>query len=390
MLPGVSSKSTLVSARSLVRRSGERPAVSEQAVHGIGHGLASGGLTEAGGRVPDGGLLDARGRVLRDLRLSVTDRCNLRCTYCMPKEVFGSGYQFLPKQELLTFEELTLVAQTFVELGVRKIRLTGGEPLLRAELPKLVAMLSRLDVELALTTNGVLLSKHADSLARAGLHRVTVSLDALNERNLRQMSGKSDASAQAILEGIQRAKAAGLGVKVNTVVRRGVNEDDVLPLVARFRGTGIAVRFIEYMDVGHTNRWQMDDVVPTAELLGKIREQFPLVPAAVVNASDVARCFNHVDGQGEVGFIASVTQPFCGDCTRARVSAKGELFTCLFANAGVDLRAALRQSGAHAAKDVIVSAWRQRQDRYSEVRGELTREHQVSSQGRIEMSYIGG
>lgn len=311
----------------------------------------------------------------------------------MPKEVFGPGYAFLPKRELLSFEELTEVARVFVDLGVRKIRLTGGEPLLRAQLPRLVSMLSALGVELALTTNGLLLGKHVDALAEAGLHRVTVSLDALSDENLRRMSGRTDVTVEPILEAVERARAWGLGVKVNTVVRRGVNEAEVLPLVSYFRGKGVAVRFIEYMDVGHSNRWQLEEVVPSEQLLATIQRSFPLRPLPAVHKSDVARVYEHQDGLGEVGFIASVTAPFCGDCTRARVSAKGELFTCLFAGSGLDLRTPLREAGVLAAKELIVSTWQQRRDRYSEVRSSLTDtddEPQTRTLSRVEMSYIGG
>lgn len=388
---GVSSRS-FIPADALVRSKGETPRVE---VGGPPLGIRA-PLTpqhSTPSSRDQGELRDALGRPLRDLRLSVTDRCNLRCPYCMPQEVFGPGYRFLPKQELLTFEELTLVARTFIELGVRKIRLTGGEPLLRTGLPTLVAMLAELGVELALTTNGVLLSKHARALAAAGLNRVTISLDGLSDENLRRMSGKADASAAPILQGIEVAQELGLGVKVNTVVRKGVNEGEVLPLVARFRHTGIAVRFIEYMDVGHTNRWQLDEVVPTDLLLHELGERYPLTPIPAAHSSEVAKRFQHIDGGGEVGFISSVTQPFCSDCSRARVSAKGELFTCLFAASGVDLRQALRSAGPSAVKELVVSSWRQRQDRYSEVRGSLTPELQAgqhTAARRMEMSYIGG
>lgn len=311
----------------------------------------------------------------------------------MPKEVFGPGYPFLPKRELLSFEELTEVARMFVELGVRKIRLTGGEPLLRAELPRLVSMLSALDVELALTTNGLLLGKHVAALAEAGLHRVTVSLDALSDHNLRRMSGKPDVTVEPILQAIEQARGLGLGVKVNTVVRRSVNEEEVLPLIAHFRGKGVAVRFIEYMDVGESNRWQLEEVVPSEQLLATIQKSFPLRALPPLHKSDVARVYEHQDGQGEVGVIASVTAPFCGDCTRARVSAKGELFTCLFAGSGIDLRTPLRQRGAQATKELIVSTWQQRGDRYSEVRSSLTPTDEAldgHTSKRVEMSYIGG
>jgi len=329
-------------------------------------------------------VLDRRARRLRDLRLSVTDRCNFRCGYCMPKEVFGPDYRFLPRSELLSFEELFEVARVFVQLGVTKLRLTGGEPLLRRHLSRLVALLRTLNVEIALTTNGLLLERHADALVAAGLNRVTVSLDALSVDAFQRMSGTSESPA-AVLAGIDAARRAGLGVKINCVVQRGVNETEVLPLVRYFRGRQIPLRFIEYMDVGCTNKWQSDDVVPTSELIRRISEQFSLTAIDEAYRGEVARRYAYTDGQGEVGFISSVTQPFCGTCTRARVSARGMLYTCLFSDQGTDLRDLLRTQGTDALTETVTKTWSARADRYSEVRG---RESVGGS--RVEMSYIGG
>ncbi len=333
---------------------------------------------------PDTAGRDLRGRRLRDLRLSVTDRCNFRCGYCMPKEVFGPNYQFLARSELLSFEELFEVARVFVHLGVRKLRLTGGEPLLRKDLPHLVSMLSALEVDLALTTNGLLLARLADALAEAGLKRVTVSLDALSEDGFQRMSGTAGSPA-AVLAGIEAAERAGLGIKVNTVVQRGVNEQEVMPLVRYFRPRHIPLRFIEYMDVGCSNNWENADVVPTRELIARIAAEFPLAALDQSYGGEVARRYAYADGYGEVGFISSVTQPFCGTCTRARISARGMLYTCLFSSHGSDLRDLLRRQGPQAVMECVQQVWRQREDRYSELRGT-----QVASGNRVEMSYIGG
>lgn len=330
-------------------------------------------------------LSDVHGRPLRDLRLSVTDRCNLRCSYCMPKEVYGPGYHFLPRSELLSFEELRDVAAVFVRLGVKKLRITGGEPLLRAQLPALVQMLHVLGAELALTTNGLLLEKHAAALKAAGLDRVTVSLDALDVETFRKMSGTDHHTPDEVLRGIETARHVGLAVKVNTVIRRGVNESDVLPLVRRFRHSGVPLRFIEYMDVGSTNGWSTRDFVPSEELRRTVETEHALEAIAPAYEGETARRYVYADGAGELGFISSVTQPFCGDCTRARLSAKGTLYTCLFASTGVDLRSALRDAGVDAVQHLVEQTWRRRTDRYSEVRGRAP-----SATGRIEMSYIGG
>jgi GTP 3',8-cyclase len=331
-------------------------------------------------------VTDTLGRPLRDLRISVTDRCNFRCVYCMPSEVFGHDYRFLPRRELLTFEEIERVTRVFVELGVRKIRLTGGEPLLRRDIEDLVARLARLgDLDLTLTTNGALLAQKAAALADAGLTRVTVSLDSLDDEVFRTMNDV-DFPVARVLAGIDAASGAGLPVKVNVVVKRGLNDDSIVEVARRFRGTGHAVRFIEYMDVGATNGWRLDDVVPASEIVSAIDAVFPLEPLEPAYRGEVARRHRYTDGSGEIGVIASVTQPFCGDCTRARLSADGKLYTCLFAVRGHDLRAVLRAGAGEAELDgAIRSVWERRSDRYSEIRTEET-----SRLRKVEMSYIGG
>ena len=330
--------------------------------------------------------LDTRGRPMRDLRISVTDRCNFRCVYCMPKELFGSDYRFLPHAELLTFEEITRVARAFVDAGVTKIRLTGGEPLLRRHLERLVEMLARLPVDLTLTTNGVLLAKKARALRDAGLSRVTVSLDAIDEPTFRAMNDV-DFPVADVLAGIDAAAAAGLApIKVNAVIKRGVNEHAIVPLARHFKGSGHIVRFIEYMDVGHTNGWRLDDVVPAREIVAAIDREMPLVAAEPNYTGEVAQRWRYRDGGGEVGVIASVTQAFCGDCTRVRLATDGKVYTCLFATQGDDLRAALR--GGASDDDiarVVRAIWSQRSDRYSELRGNATFDPH-----KVEMSYIGG
>jgi cyclic pyranopterin phosphate synthase len=331
---------------------------------------------------------DRLGRPLADLRLSVTDHCNFRCVYCMPREAFGADHQFLPRAEILTLEEIERLGRIFAGLGVRKIRLTGGEPLLRRNLVFLVRGLARLPgVDLALTTNGSLLGRLAGELAAAGLGRVSVSLDSLDDAVFRRMNDARFPVAR-VLEGIEAAAAAGLApVKVNCVVRRGFNEDSVLPLVERFRGTGVVVRFIEYMDVGSTNRWRLDDVVPAREILARIAGRHPVEPLSRSYRGEVAGRWRLADGSAEIGIVASVTAPFCGDCTRARVSAEGRLFTCLFASAGHDLRAALRSGASdREISERIVGIWAGREDRYSELRAGLG----PDGGKRVEMSYIGG
>src|SRR3990170_4051177 len=332
------------------------------------------------------GVLDTLARPLRDLRISVTDRCNFRCVYCMPKEVFGRDYRFLPRRELLTFEEIERVARVFAGLGVHKLRITGGEPLLRRNLELLVGRLAMLgNLDLTLTTNGALLAQKARALADAGLTRATVSLDSLDDEVFRTMNDV-DFPVARVLAGIDAAAAAGLPVKVNVVVKRGLNEGSVVDIARRFRGTGHVVRFIEFMDVGATNGWRMDDVVPAAEIVAAIGAEFPLEPVEAAYRGEVAQRYRYLDGAGEVGVIASVTQPFCGDCTRARLSSDGKLYTCLFAIRGHDLRALLRGGATDAdIDDFIARVWRVRDDRYSELRSEATTGLQ-----KIEMSYIGG
>ncbi len=331
-------------------------------------------------------VTDTFARPLRDLRISVTDRCNFRCVYCMPKEVFGRGYRFMDRRELLTFEELERLARAFVALGVEKVRITGGEPLLRRDVERLIERLAAIGgLDLTMTTNGALLPQKAQALADAGLSRVTVSLDSLDDAVFRAMNDV-DFPVARVLEGIEAAAAAGLPVKVNAVVKRGVNEDEVVPLARHFRGTGHVVRFIEYMDVGATNGWRLDDVVPAAEIVAAVDAEFPLEPVEPAYRGEVARRWRYRDGAGEIGVIASVTQPFCGDCTRARISAEGRLYTCLFAVKGHDLRALVR-SGASDEElaAAIGSVWRVRADRYSELRSGRT-----AGLPRVEMSYIGG
>ena len=337
---------------------------------------------------PDAGPpLDTRGRRLHDLRISVTDRCNFRCVYCMPKDVFGRDYPFLAHADLLTFEEITRVARIFVDHGVAKIRLTGGEPLLRRNVERLVEMLASIgDLDLTLTTNGALLAKKARSLRDAGLKRVTVSLDSLDDATFRAMNDV-DFPVARVLEGIEAAAAAGLApVKINMVVKRGANEASIVPMARHFRGTGHIVRFIEYMDVGATNGWRMDDVVPAAEIVRMIDAELPLESADPNYGGEVAERWRYRDGGGEIGVIASVTQAFCRDCTRARLSTDGKLYTCLFANAGYDLRGLLRGGADDGMiSHAIAAVWRQRDDRYSEVRTANT-----ARDPKIEMSYIGG
>lgn len=334
---------------------------------------------------------DALGRPLHDLRISVMDRCNFRCLYCMPKETFHENYRFLKSTERLSFEEITRLTRLFTRLGVRKIRLTGGEPLLRSNLAELVGELTALEgiKDVALTTNAVLLAQHAAGLKANGLHRITVSLDTLDPEIFKHMSGGFD-ELHRVLDGIQVAQHAGLApVKINTVIERGINDHTALDMVERFRGTGIIVRFIEYMDVGNRNHWTVDRVVPSKELVARIAERWPLHAVEENYRGEVAERYAFDDGGGEVGFISSVTNPFCGDCTRARLSSEGVFYTCLFAQSGLDLRAPLR---AGATDDelltLIGNTWRQRGDRYSELRSTLRPGEQPLR--KIEMYYIGG
>src|SRR6266481_3127876 len=334
-------------------------------------------------------LVDAFGRPLRDLRISVTDRCNFRCTYCMPKEVFGHDYRFLDRKELLDFEEITRLARAAVGLGVTKLRLTGGEPLVRRDLEQLIGMLAKLDAEVTLTTNASLLPRKAQALKDAGLARITVSLDAMDDSTFRAMNDV-DFPVDRVLEGIEAARVAGLPVKVNCVVKRGVNERQIVPMARHFRDTPHILRFIEYMDVGATNGWRMDDVVPAAEIRSLIDAEFPIEPAEANYRGEVAQRWRYKDGTGEIGIIASVTQPFCGDCSRSRLSAEGKLYTCLFAVRGHDLRALIRSGASDedlAAK--LAEIWRVRGDRYSELRSQNTVDPAIGER-KVEMSYIGG
>ncbi len=331
-------------------------------------------------------LRDTLGRPLRDLRISVTDRCNFRCVYCMPKEIFGRGYQFLPKADLLTYEELERLARVFARLGVQKIRLTGGEPLTRRDIEVLVEKLASIDVDLTLTTNGSLLEPKARALKEAGLRRITVSLDSLDDAVFRRMNDV-DFPVERVLRAMDAAHDVGLRpVKVNMVVKRGMNEDSIVPMAAFFREKGYILRFIEYMDVGTTNGWRLDDVVSAREIVRRIDGVYPIEPVEPNYVGEVAERWRYKDGSGEIGVIASVTQAFCRDCTRARLSAEGKLYTCLFATEGTDLRGFLRSG---ASDDEIAAAladvWNARSDRYSEIRSEGT-----AGLHKIEMSYIGG
>ncbi|MGI4815849.1 MAG: GTP 3',8-cyclase MoaA [Janthinobacterium lividum] len=363
-------------------------------------------------------LVDTLGRALRDLRISVTDRCNFRCTYCMPKEMFGKDHRFLPHSALLSFEEIERVARSFVEQGVGKIRLTGGEPLLRKDIEKLVARLSRLQtpdgtpIDLALTTNGSLLRRKAAALKDAGLQRVTVSLDAIDDATFRVMNDV-DFHVTDVLDGIDAALAAGLApIKVNAVIKRGVNDHQIVAIARHFRHTPVVPRFIEYMDVGETNGWNLGQVMPSGEVLARLAEAFPLLPAARRPAGGTAEIRHYADGAGAVGTISSVTGAFCGDCTRARLSPEGKLFTCLFGTRGYDLRALLRDADIaaddHRLSTAVARIWHARGDRYSELRStqpatgtrlaenggaqamDVTAEPDEQRAGRVEMSYIGG
>jgi GTP 3',8-cyclase len=332
--------------------------------------------------------VDTRGRLLRDLRISVTDRCNFRCAYCMPREQFGPDFAFVERSALLSFEEIERIVRVFARLGVRKLRLTGGEPLLRRDLPRLVSALATVDGidDLAMTTNGSLLARHASALREAGLNRLTVSLDALDQPTFSAMAD-TPIPVEQVLAGITTARDVGFDdVRINAVVKRGVNEHAVVDLAGFGRETGCTVRFIEYMDVGTTNGWRLADVVPAAEILTALDARFPIEALEPRYPGEVATRFRYRDGGGEVGVIASVTRPFCATCTRARLSAVGELYTCLFAGDGTDLRAPLR-AGAdeEALQELIAGVWSARGDRYSELRSAAT-----AGLPRVEMSYIGG
>ena len=329
--------------------------------------------------------MDRLGRGLRDLRISVTDRCNFRCRYCMPVEVFGPGYAFMPREDLLSFEEIVRLVGALVPLGIGKIRLTGGEPLLRRGLEDLVAMIAAVDgvKDIAITTNGVLLAHHAEGLALAGLKRVTVSLDALDPVIFAKMNGVG-AKVERVLAGISSAQTFGLAVKVNAVIQRGVNEQEILPLARWAKSAGVDLRFIEYMDVGETNGWKLDEVVSGEEILSVLATEFPMSPRDPAYRGEVAANWTHHDTGGEIGLIRSVTKPFCSDCQRLRLSADGKIFTCLFAADGHDLRGLLRQAqGSEILTESVRSIWQARTDRYSEERGEVERP-------KAEMSYLGG
>lgn len=332
--------------------------------------------------------MDARNRPLRDLRISVTDRCNFRCTYCMPRDHFGPQHSFLPRDELLTYEEMTFVTASLLPLGLEKIRLTGGEPLLRKNITTLIGQLRELDptLDIALTTNGALLFQHAASLKKAGLNRVTVSIDALDEGTFQSLADTTSHTPELILKGIEKAIEVGLGVKVNTVVKKGVNDEEILPLAEKFESIGVPLRFIEFMDVGNTNAWQMEDVMSGADIRELLAQRFgTLTPVQGQQASEVAKRYSTSEGY-EFGFIESVTSPFCGDCTRARLSANGQIYTCLFATKGHDIKSILRMGGStQEIGNAIASIWTTRNDRYSEERGAQRR-----SDTKVEMSFIGG
>jgi len=331
-------------------------------------------------------LLDTFGRPLETLRVSITDRCNFRCVYCMPKEAFGRDHAFLDRKELLSFEEIERVVRVFAQLGVRTVRITGGEPLVRRNVEHLVELLAAIPgLELALTTNGALLPQKAEALARAGLDRITVSLDSVDDATFKALNDV-DFPVGRVLEGIDAAEAAGLRVKVNAVVKKGANDDGIVALAERFRGTPHVLRFIEYMDVGSSNGWRLDDVVPAVEIVDRIAAVWPLDPLALARPDDTSRRYRYRDGAGEIGVIASVTKPFCGGCSRARLSAEGKLYTCLFALKGHDLREPVR-SGASDEEltGSIRSVWHKRSDRYSDLRTAET-----AALPKVEMSYIGG
>jgi cyclic pyranopterin phosphate synthase len=346
----------------------------------------------------NGHLLDQLGRPLRDLRISVTDRCNFRCVYCMPKEIFDKDYRFLPHSALLSFEEIERVAKVFVAHGVQKIRLTGGEPLLRKNLERLVEMLRKLPtpdgkpLDLTLTTNGALLAKKARALKDAGLDRVTVSLDSLDDANFKRMND-ADFPVSQVLEGIDAAHAAGLGpIKINMVVKKGVNDHEILAMARHFKNTPYILRFIEYMDVGSSNGWRMDEVLPSDAVIARIAGHMPLSPVGANYPGETASRWRYDDGTGEIGVISSVTHAFCGDCNRARLSTEGKLYTCLFGTAGHDLRALLRgdNSQDHDIANAIGHIWHRRTDRYSESRAAHTGEPAERIARKVEMSYIGG
>jgi cyclic pyranopterin phosphate synthase len=333
-------------------------------------------------------LLDTLSRPLQDLRISVTDRCNLRCTYCMPRELFGPDHKFLPREMIMSYEEMCKTAVALSKSGLQKIRLTGGEPLLRRDVSEFVAMLRHAlgpDIDIAMTTNGILLPKHAEALANAGLSRVTVSLDAVDEEVFSKISD-TDISVSAVHQGIDAAIKVGLPVKVNAVIRKGVNEEQLLPLAEHFRGTGIELRFIEFMDVGTTNEWKMEEVMTAAEMIEIISEKYPITQIDSEYAGQVAKRWKYLDQEGHIGFITSVSQPFCGDCCRARLSVDGKLYTCLFSSSGHELLPLIRSGiSDQELQQEITNIWQKREDRYSELRNP-----NHSKPDKVEMSYIGG
>jgi GTP 3',8-cyclase len=371
--------------------------MAEKVIPLADHRYASSVPTVPAGAAPASGrVVDRLGRPLRDLRISVTDRCNFRCSYCMPKEVFDSSYQFLPHSSLLSFEEITRVARLFVAHGVHKLRLTGGEPLLRKNLEVLVGMLSELrtpdgqPLDLTLTTNASVLARKAQALKDAGLKRVTVSLDALDDATFRRMND-ADFPVAEVLRGIEAAERVGLGpIKVNMVVKRGTNDGEIVEMARHFKGTPIVLRFIEYMDVGATNGWRMDEVMPSAQVIERIAQVFPLEAIGRSDIGETAERWRYRDGSGEIGVISSVTQAFCHDCNRARLSTEGKLFLCLFATHGHDLRALLRSGFSDAQIGAAIEhVWQGRDDRYSELRGSMQPSSEPGER-RVEMHYIGG
>ena len=343
-----------------------------------------------------GPVQDKLGRPITDLRISVIDQCNLRCGYCMPKEVFTKDYQFLPREALLSFEEIEQLVKAFIPLGIRKLRITGGEPLLRKSVEDLIARLAQLKtpqnlpLEIALTTNGLLLEQKASALKAAGLQRVTVSLDALDTHLFRELAGVDTGEPKQVLAGIAAARALGLETKVNMVVQKGVNDHQILPMAKAFRDTGDTLRFIEFMDVGNANQWRLDQVVSAGEMLQRLESEFEFEPVDRAKKHDVAERFIYKDRPVEFGVIASITRPFCSDCSRARISSEGLLYTCLFANNGTDLRAVLRSSSSQEEISAIVRGlWSLREDRYSELRHSIA-DRPDRQPAKVEMSYIGG
>ncbi len=338
------------------------------------------------------GVLDQNGRPLHDLRISVTDRCNMRCDYCMPAEIFDSKHQFMHRNELLTFEEINTVVKSLIPIGLKKIRLTGGEPLLRRDLENLIQMLSKHSIEIAMTTNGLLFAGRGESLRKSGLDRVTFSLDSLDPQVFERITNTSGEKIESILKSIDEAIDCGLGeVKINSVIRRGINEQDIDRLVDQFEHLPVSLRFIEFMDVGNHNRWRHNDIVPSSEIQNHLKKRLELIPIDSTYRGEVAQRWK-VKGKNrfEIGFISSVSQPFCGDCTRARISSDGQLFTCLFASTGTDLKSILRdQSNERRLQDLISEIWKLRDDRYSELRSK-TKKPGTIILPKIEMSYIGG